>query len=135
MPPHVPAESLAIRRGPGFGPANGLADQAKRLAGKIPVHGSRAAHRRSLRVSGSRRHLSREGNDCLGRSEDDHRIRTGYPGRREGEARRLLLHEDFIMSLFPVHGGMRQYGRDWDSLEKWARSEPHRQWWTNFLKD
>jgi hypothetical protein len=30
---------------------------------------------------------------------------------------------------------MRQYWRDWDSLEKWARSEPHRVWWQNFLKD
>ncbi|HEV3139480.1 MAG TPA: DUF4188 domain-containing protein [Vicinamibacterales bacterium] len=47
----------------------------------------------------------------------------------------LLLHENFIISLFPTHAGMRQYWRDWDSLEKWARSEPHRVWWQNFLKD
>jgi hypothetical protein len=47
----------------------------------------------------------------------------------------LLLHEDLIFSILPMHAGMRQYWRDWDSLEKWARSEPHRIWWQNFLKD
>jgi hypothetical protein len=47
----------------------------------------------------------------------------------------LLLHESFLMSLFPVHAGMRQYWRDFDSLEKWTRSAPHRDWWTKFLKD
>src|SRR5580693_1133950 len=35
----------------------------------------------------------------------------------------------------PLHGGMRQYWRDFDSLERWARSEPHRIWWQNFLRD
>jgi hypothetical protein len=30
---------------------------------------------------------------------------------------------------------MRQYWRDLDSLERWTRSEPHRQWWQQFLKD
>src|SRR5438552_5356322 len=47
----------------------------------------------------------------------------------------LLLHENLIFSLIPLHAGMRQYWRDWDSLEKWARSEPHRLWWQQFLKD
>lgn len=47
----------------------------------------------------------------------------------------LLLHEDFFFSFFPMHAGMRQYWRDFDSLERWARSEPHRVWWQNFLKD
>ena len=47
----------------------------------------------------------------------------------------LLLHESFLMSLFPVHAGMRQYWRDFESLEKWTRSAPHRDWWTKFLKD
>jgi len=47
----------------------------------------------------------------------------------------LLLHESFLMSLFPVHAGMRQYWRDFDSLERWTRSAPHRDWWTKFLKD
>lgn len=30
---------------------------------------------------------------------------------------------------------MRQYWRDVDSLLKWTRSDPHRQWWQEFLKD
>ncbi len=47
----------------------------------------------------------------------------------------LLLHEDFIFSLFPLHAGMRQYWRDFESLERWTRSEPHRQWWKTFLRD
>jgi Domain of unknown function (DUF4188) len=47
----------------------------------------------------------------------------------------LLRHEILLYSLFPVHLGMRQYWRDLDSLMKWTRSEPHRVWWKNFLKD
>jgi hypothetical protein len=47
----------------------------------------------------------------------------------------LLRHENVIYSLFPMHIGMRQYWRDMDSLMKWTRSDPHRQWWKNFLKD
>jgi hypothetical protein len=47
----------------------------------------------------------------------------------------LLLHETLIISLFPVHVGMRQYWQDFSSLEAWARSEPHREWWKNFLRD
>jgi hypothetical protein len=30
---------------------------------------------------------------------------------------------------------MRQYWRDLDSLERWARSLPHRQWSQQFLRD
>lgn len=47
----------------------------------------------------------------------------------------LLLHENLIFSLFPPHAGMRQYWRDFASLESWARSEPHREWWRKFLHD
>jgi hypothetical protein len=47
----------------------------------------------------------------------------------------LLLHENFVFSLFPMHAGMRQYWRDMDSLFAWTRSEPHRVWWQNFLRD
>ncbi len=46
----------------------------------------------------------------------------------------LLLHENFIVSLLPVHLGMRQYWRDFDALEAWSRSVPHREWWRNFLR-
>ncbi len=45
----------------------------------------------------------------------------------------LLLHENFLLSL--RHVGMRQYWRDFESLEAWSRSEPHRVWWREFLKD
>ena len=47
----------------------------------------------------------------------------------------LLRHETVICSLFPMHIGMRQYWRDVDSLLKWTRSDPHRQWWQGFLKN
>jgi len=46
----------------------------------------------------------------------------------------LLLHENFLLSLFPPHLGMRQYWRDFDALEAWSRSAPHRDWWKNFLR-
>lgn len=47
----------------------------------------------------------------------------------------LLAHDAIVYSLFPPHIGMRQYWRDYESLEAWSRSEPHRQWWKSFLKD
>lgn len=47
----------------------------------------------------------------------------------------LLLHEDMVWSLIPPHLGMRQYWRDLDSLERWTRSEPHKLWWQQFMKD
>jgi fumigallin biosynthesis monooxygenase-like protein len=59
------------------------------------------------------------------------RISSSVAARPDG----LLLHENFIFSLFPPHGGMRQYWRDFDALERWARSEPHRDWWKRFLRD
>lgn len=47
----------------------------------------------------------------------------------------LLLHENILFSLFPPHIGMRQYWRDFESLETWARSAPHRAWWQQFLRN
>jgi len=47
----------------------------------------------------------------------------------------LLLHEAMYYSFIPPHIGMRQYWRDFDSLERWSRSEPHRVWWQQFLRD
>lgn len=47
----------------------------------------------------------------------------------------LLLHENVIYSLFPMTVGMRQYWRDLDTLLAWSRSEPHKSWWLNFLRD
>jgi hypothetical protein len=43
----------------------------------------------------------------------------------------LLLHEPIIYSL--RHIGMRQYWRDFDSLERWARTQPHQAWWQAFI--
>jgi hypothetical protein len=47
----------------------------------------------------------------------------------------LLLHESVTFSVLPPHVGMRQYWRDYESLERWTRSEPHRLWWQKFLRD
>jgi hypothetical protein len=47
----------------------------------------------------------------------------------------LLLHENIFYSLFPPHAGMRQYWRDFTSLETWARSLPHQEWWAGFVRD
>ena len=30
---------------------------------------------------------------------------------------------------------MRQYWRDFDALERWARADPHRGWWSQLLAD
>jgi len=43
----------------------------------------------------------------------------------------LLLHENIFYSLFPLHVGRRQYWRDFESLERFTRTEPHRE----FLQD
>ncbi len=47
----------------------------------------------------------------------------------------LLAHETLIYSMFPMNVGMRQYWRNMDALLTWSRSEPHRTWWKNFLRD
>jgi hypothetical protein len=58
-------------------------------------------------------------------------IRLSAQARPDG----LLRHEMLIYSLRPPHVGMRQYWRDFDALERWARSDPHRAWWNQFLRD
>ena len=47
----------------------------------------------------------------------------------------LRFENNIIFSFFPLHLGMRWYWQDFESLEKWTRSEPHRTWWKDFLKD
>jgi hypothetical protein len=47
----------------------------------------------------------------------------------------LLLHENIFYSLIPPHVEMRQYWRDFQSLESWTRSEPHQLWWKQFLRN
>ncbi|WP_269780337.1 DUF4188 domain-containing protein [Methylobacterium sp. Leaf118] len=48
-----------------------------------------------------------------------------------------LLHyeNNLIFGLRPLQVGMRWYWRDMDSMVAWAKSDPHRQWWRDFLKD
>lgn len=58
-------------------------------------------------------------------------IRRAVAARPDG----LLRHEMLWYSLLPPHAGMRQYWRDFDALERWARSLPHKEWWGTFLRD
>ena len=59
------------------------------------------------------------------------KIRQSVQAQPDG----LLVHENLLFSLIPPHAGMRQYWRDFDSLERWARSLPHQRWWQQFLRD
>ena len=45
----------------------------------------------------------------------------------------LLCDEPIIYGL--NHVGMRQYWRDFESLERFTRSDPHKTWWRQFSKD
>ena len=65
-------------------------------------------------------------------------FRLGPQIQEAGAARpEGLLHceQNIIYGFFPFHVGMRWYWRDFASLEAWTRSAPHREWWTNFLRD
>ena len=53
----------------------------------------------------------------------------------EEEPDGLLLHEELIYSQEPLHVGMRQYWRDFDTLETWSLTLPHKEWWTDYLRD
>ena len=56
-------------------------------------------------------------------------------GSVEAKPDGLLLHENLYYSLWPLHVGMRQYWRDYASLEAWTRALPHQAWWKEFLRD
>jgi Domain of unknown function (DUF4188) len=58
-------------------------------------------------------------------------IRAAVAAEPEG----LLRHEDLAYGLFPPHLGMRQYWRDFESMERWARTGTHAQWWRDRLAD
>jgi hypothetical protein len=45
----------------------------------------------------------------------------------------LLAHEGLVFGL--THIGMRQYWQDLEPLEAFTRSEPHKTWWRDFLRD
>jgi hypothetical protein len=59
------------------------------------------------------------------------KVATSVAARPGGQ----LLHENLLFSFFLMHIGMRQYWRDMESLLAWTRSDPHRLWWRNFLRD
>lgn len=58
-----------------------------------------------------------------------HRIRSAVKAKPEG----LLLHEPIL--FVPLTFGMRQYWRDFETLEAWAGAQPHRTWWREYLQD
>lgn len=58
-------------------------------------------------------------------------IQASVDARPEG----LLVHENITFGFVPPHAGMRQYWRDFDSLEHWTRAMPHQRWWREFLRD
>jgi len=58
-----------------------------------------------------------------------HRIRRAVKEKPDG----LLLHEPVV--FVPFTFGLRQYWRDFDSLEAWAGAPTHRAWWTEYLRD
>ncbi|MBF6211184.1 DUF4188 domain-containing protein [Nocardia puris] len=47
----------------------------------------------------------------------------------------MLAHEDFYWSFLPLHVGFRQFWRDPDSLDRYAHTGEHRDWWRRFLGD
>ena len=49
-------------------------------------------------------------------------------------ARPAPARTDYLFRLSHAPG-MRQYWRDFESLERWSRSEPHMLWWKQFLRD
>jgi hypothetical protein len=59
------------------------------------------------------------------------KIEASARGRPDG----LLSHELFLYSLVPPHVGIRQYWRDFASLEAWSHSGEHRIWWTAFMRN
>jgi hypothetical protein len=64
-------------------------------------------------------------------------LRTGQEIQRSVAAKPagLLLHENLIWSLWPLHLGMRQYWRNLEALEQWTREDYHKGWWQSFVLD
>ena len=60
-------------------------------------------------------------------------ISTGLRAVQKDKPDGLLCHETIVFAL--NHIGMRQYWRDFDSLERFTRSDPHKTWWRQFTKD
>ena len=45
-----------------------------------------------------------------------------------------LLHQDLFLWRLD-HVGIRQYWRDFDSLERFTKAAPHKNWWADFSRD
>ena len=58
-------------------------------------------------------------------------IQAAVKAKPEG----LLLHEPMLLSVYPLHVGMRQYWSNFDALEAWTRTLPHSKWWSDFHRD
>lgn len=58
-------------------------------------------------------------------------IQASVAARPDG----LLAHETFLMGLWPPHVAFRQYWRDFETMERWTRTDPHARWWQAFLRD
>ena len=104
------------------------------MAGDGHEQEGRTTNCRSFSVSRSGRYLPRD----AGQRGDGLKTLFGFGSQIKNSVDQkpdgLLLHEYFIMSLVPLHLGMRQYWRDFDALEAWSRSPPHREWWRDFLR-
>lgn len=57
------------------------------------------------------------------------RMREAVKQKPEG----MLLHEGLVFSFRQF--GVRQYWRDFETLEAWASAPPHRDWWREYLQD
>ena len=53
----------------------------------------------------------------------------------KAEPEGLLAQDHFVYSYFPLHYWIRTYWRDFDSMENWARQEPHMTWWKTLLEN
>lgn len=73
------------------------------------------------------------------RDEEGARTLMSFSGRITAavaeQPRGLLAHEDIVASSEPPSAIFRQYWKDFESLENWVRSDPHRSWWIDFLRD
>ena len=94
-----------------------------------------ASGHRPCRPSGPGRDLPRDAGEHLAWAQDAPWLRPPHQGRRSGPPRRPSPARNITWGIFPPHLGMRQYWRDFDSLERWARTGPHAQWWHGFIKD
>jgi hypothetical protein len=62
-------------------------------------------------------------------------LKTGMQIRAEvaREPAGLLLHQNIVYGMMPPQVGMRQYWRDFESMERWARTGTHARWWRSLL--